>query len=571
MPPVPKRQGAKAAKAGKGGKAMSRSRPAASGNDAQAHPETAANTCACGGSCPRCAATAGAPLASSLRTAFERGLGQPLDTVRVHASNEAAQAAQAVGARAFSTADAIVLGGPMPAARRIGERFLLAHEVAHVAQMRGAGERPDDAAGHTPDLTARHSTDLAAEKEADRAAVQLAFGLGPARVTHRPAPDALLASPLSDSVDAIWLSAADKGRVFDALRAQGRPVADPDLDAVLARIFPAGSDDLWLAQAIARNGPEPLWPTADLDERRRRQRDHGWTEERGGIAASLLTTSGGRSVDAFFFPGTSDERALVIAGVHGSEQGGIEVAQMLIQTLQNALLRPCYTVIVVPVLFPDNAATRTRERATPTNRNFPSPGQGLDAATPAGRATPMDAGSPARAVLPENIALMRLIERFRPSRIASVHGSSTRDAAGIFSDAHTVSAGALARAADPTAATALQAAASARTASDQALALAMAGDMARRGFGRGVQGNHLGGTPTTGWSGAIPGGTSLGGWGPQDITEGRATDRPSMSVITVEVATNTRSTDLRGAAATARSAELASYRDVIREIFLGRP
>jgi hypothetical protein len=478
-------------------------------------------------------------------------------------SKEAAQAAHDVGARAFATADAIVLGGPMPSARRIGERFLLAHEVAHVAQMRGAGERPDDAAGHTTDLTA--------EKEADRAAVQLAFGLGPARITHRPAPDALLASPLSDSVDAIWLSAADKGRVFDALRAQGRPVADPDLDAVLARIFPAGSDDLWLAQAIARNGPEPLWPTADLDERRRRQRDHGWAEERGGIAASLLTTSGGRSVDAFFFPGTSDERALVIAGVHGSEQGGIEVAQMLIQTLQNALLRPYYTVIVVPVLFPDNAATRTRERATPTNRNFPSPGQGLDAATPAGRATPMDAGSPARAVLPENIALMRLIERFRPSRIASVHGSTTRDAAGIFSDAHTVSAGALARAADPTAAAALQAAASARTASDQALALAMAGDMARRGFGRGVQGNHLGGTPTTGWSGAIPGGTSLGGWGPQDITEGRATDRPSMSVITVEVATNTRSTDLRGAAATARSAELASYRDVIQEIFLGRP
>jgi hypothetical protein len=44
-----------------------------------------------------------------------------------------------------------------------------------------------------------------------------------------------------------------------------------------------------------------------------------------------------------------------------------------------------------------------------------------------------------------------------------------------------------------------------------------------------------------------------------------------MSVITVEVATNTRSTDLRGTAATARAAELASYRDVIQDIFLGPP
>lgn len=499
---------------------------------------------------------------AAVRTPLERGLGLPLDTVRVHAGDAAARRA---GARAFASDEAVMLGGTMPAAERIGGRFLLAHELAHVAQLRNTGPRESKRTAH----------DAGAEREADHAAARFAFGLNPQPIRHRPAADALLASPLSDSVDAIWLSAADKGGVFDALRAQS-PVADADLDRLLERIFAAGSDDLWLARAIVRNGPEPLWPTADLDERRRRQRDHGWAEERGGIRASLLTTAGGRSVDAFFFPGTSDERALVIAGVHGSEQGGIEVARMLIQTLHNALLRPYYTVIVVPTLFPDNAATRTREGSTPTNRNFPSPGQGLDAATPASgtpmdAGSPVDAGSPARAILPENIALIRLVERFRPSRIASVHGSSTRSAAGIFSDAHTVSAAARTRAGSTAGVALLETLAAARTASDQTLALAMAGDMARRGFGRGVQGNHLGGTPTTGWSGATPGGTSLGGWGPQDITEGRATDRPSMSVITVEVATNTRSSDLRGTAATARAAELASYRDVIQDIFLGPP
>jgi len=521
-------------------------------------PARAAGACACGGTCPQCvAARRGTHLPAAIRTPLERGLGMPLDKVRLHAGDAQAQRA---GARAFASEDAVVFGGPAPSTARIGGRFLLAHELAHVAQLRNAGQhRESEGSGR----------DAGAEREADHTAARFAFGLQPHPVRHRPAAGALLASPLSDSVDAIWLSAADKGRVFDALRTQS-PVADADLDRLLERIFAAGSDDLWLARTIVRNGPEPLWPAADFDERRRRQRDHGWAEERGGIGASLLTTAGGRSVDAFFFPGTSDERALVIAGVHGSEQGGIEVAQMLIQTLQNAVLRPYYTVIVVPTLFPDNAATRTREGTTPTNRNFPSPGRGLDAATPAS-GTPMDAGSPPRAILPENIALMRLIERFRPSRIASVHGSTTRSAAGIFSDAHTVSAAARARAGGAAGAAALETLAAARTASDQSLALSMARDMTRRGFGRGVQGNHLAGTPTTGWSGAIPGGTSLGGWGPQDITEGRATDRPSMSIITVEVATNTRSTDLRGTAATARAAELASYRDVIQDIFLGPP
>jgi hypothetical protein len=176
--------------------------------------------------------------------------------------------------------------------------------------------------------------------------------------------------------------------------------------------------------------------------------------------------------------------------------------------------------------------------------------------------------------------LMRLIERFKPSRIASVHGSWDRASAGIFSDPHTVSAGARAaataahpgdKAAATAATSALQSAADTRTRDDQKLALAMAGSIDASGFGRAVQGNKLHGTPTTGWGGGTPGGTSLGGWGPQDITEGRATDRRSMTVITVEVATNTPSTDLKGPAEASRRAELASYRDVIQNIFLGPP
>ena len=110
-----------------------------------------------------------------------------------------------------------------------------------------------------------------------------------------------------------------------------------------------------------------------------------------------------------------------------------------------------------------------------------------------------------------------------------------------------------------------------RSQSDETLALDMARSMNVAGHGRAVRGNKLSGTPTAQYGGSTPGGTSFGGWGPQDVSEGRATDRPSMTVITVEVATNTRSTDFSGSAAARRRLELAAYHDVIQTIFLGPP
>ncbi|MBO9660619.1 MAG: hypothetical protein J7527_17490, partial [Chitinophagaceae bacterium] len=65
----------------------------------------------------------------------------------------------------------------------------------------------------------------------------------------------------------------------------------------------------------------------------------------------------GLSVNAWYFPGRSDKRALVIGGVHGSELSSIEVAQALVEKLMSAEEKPYYSVIVIPALFPDNAAT----------------------------------------------------------------------------------------------------------------------------------------------------------------------------------------------------------------------
>jgi hypothetical protein len=444
-----------------------------------------------------------------------------------------------------------------------------------------SGFRPDAFAGPAP-AAASHGVQHKPLPSFGPVAGSAVFRQQAPPPQQQPPQQPAASASLTQQVEQLWTTTHAKSQVFDLLRSRS-PVTDPSLDQCLARIFAAGTDDLWLAQTIVRHGPEPLWPSAELTRRQQLQTDHAWPVEAGNIGATIATSAGGRPVDAFFFPGQTNERALIIGGVHGSEQGGIEVVEMLLTDLRAAPRRPYFTVIIVPVVFPDNAAARRREGATPTNRNFPSPGTSLGGATGAD-GVPRDASGtatrPGRPILAENVALIHMIERFQPSRICTVHGSYDRGAAGTFSDRHAVSAGARARAqaahaGDPAAAAAAAAAldrnAADRTAADSAMAIDMARGVTTAGQGNAVRGNHLGGTPTSGWSGGVPGGTSLGGWGPQDVSEGGTGDRPSISVITVEVPENYRSTDRTGTAAAARRLELTAIRDVIRDIFLGGP
>ena len=308
------------------------------------------------------------------RAFFERRFGHDFGRVRVHADPLAAASAARLAARAWTAGDHIVFGagGYRPAAP--ASRRLLAHELAHVVQQ--GGGRP----------TIRRS-------------------------------------PLSDAVKAAWT--ADPS--VDALLArlsqpdvQGAQ-SDADLDAELARLLAGRPDDLWVAQRV-RQG------------RLGRTTGALGPPDRAGHPVP-------RPVEAFFFRGSTDRRALVIAGVHGSERQGIEVARMLISDL--GAHQPLYTVIVVPSLFPDNAARKPfgeRESdSTPTNRNFPPPTEDLAAATAAGHGTPVDAstdrrGRRTRAILPENLMLLELIERFHPERIISIHGTWRPGNAGVFYD-----------------------------------------------------------------------------------------------------------------------------------------
>jgi len=74
----------------------------------------------------------GQPLAEKNRAAFERHFKHDFSAVRLHADGLAHRAARALGARAFTVADHIVLSRGEPTER------LLAHELAHVMQQRSA-------------------------------------------------------------------------------------------------------------------------------------------------------------------------------------------------------------------------------------------------------------------------------------------------------------------------------------------------------------------------------------------------------------------------------------------------
>lgn len=286
----------------------------------------------------------------------------------------------------------------------------------------------------------------------------------------------------------------------------------------------------------------------------------------------------GEPIRAHLVPGQTDEVAMVVAGVHGSEQSGVEVAERLLQQLQTQ--RPFLTVVVVPRLFPDNVASRAawdskiakdqgkillkkyREardkaddpgRVTPgadtkdPNRQFPELGKDLDLANP------IDAKG--KRVEPGNLALMALIKAFAPRRIVSIHAQKDLERAGVFADPHpSVATGPLATEADQ---------------------LAIATAKKAKALGARVAGNTGGKVSGTTFGSLYPGqdpklskekmevenarGRSLGQWGPSK----------GIAVFTVECSEQYRSNS--AVDDPNRVVELEALASAIREIMLGPP
>lgn len=302
-------------------------------------------------------------------------------------------------------------------------------------------------------------------------------------------------------------------------------------------------------------------------------------------------------VRAYFFPGTSREKAMVIAGVHGSELSGIEVVQCLVKKLfedSKGGARPHFDVTIVPELFPDNAARardharrlaaerkskkedvgllgedsnvgrRTQGSDVDPNRQLPELGQ------PFNGSNPVDSLN--RTIERENQYLLNLIQTLKPKRIANVHANRNPVHSGIFADPHSWPG---------TATNKDKTDAEERTFRDAALALAMA-RRAEKG-GANVRGNRLNMSceksecPVWLYPVKPPRkGVSLGEWGPREVPVSRG----AISVITVEVQ-HYYSTDLIGLGGTPvrkqtqadvknRQKEFAAHRDALVEVFLGQ-
>ena len=158
----------------------------------------------------------------------------------------------------------------------------------------------------------------------------------------------------------------------------------------------------------------------------------------------LGKTQLGKNVEAYFFPGTSEKRALIIGGMHGSELSSIEVASELVRILKQTA-NIYYNVIIIPALFPDNAETAKQfplqigdadnigrysfAGAVDPNRQMPTPGHAFDEEHELDHA--------GRKIENENSLLLGLIGEYRPQRIVNLHAIRDKNYAGVFADPRT--------------------------------------------------------------------------------------------------------------------------------------
>lgn len=167
-----------------------------------------------------------------------------------------------------------------------------------------------------------------------------------------------------------------------------------------------------------------------------------WMKERKPSKTVLGYSQQNREITAYYFPGTSNKKALIIAGVHGSELSAIEVAKELLQLLSAGEM-PYYNVVIIPSLFPDNVDKALRIAAKPIsnfgrysteesvdpNRQMPALGK------PFLKEAPVDTYG--RTIEGENQFLLQLVQDYQPSRIVNLHAIKDITKAGIYADPRT--------------------------------------------------------------------------------------------------------------------------------------
>lgn len=132
--------------------------------------------------------SSGQPLAAATRAFMEPRFGRDFSGVRVHIDAQAAESAQAVGARAYTVGQDIAFARDQYQPYTVAGAELLAHELTHTVQQASLRRA---VAGENLSLSAESD---ASEREASAVATAVMQGLRPA-ISARPAPLSLSRSP----------------------------------------------------------------------------------------------------------------------------------------------------------------------------------------------------------------------------------------------------------------------------------------------------------------------------------------------------------------------------------------
>jgi len=186
---------------------------------------------------------AGESLPEELRAGMESSFATDLGDVRLHEGGAATQLTSSLRARAITSGDDIYLSPDAPDPGSVAGHQLLAHELAHVVQQRGAGPATEDITSRPGDRS---------ELAADRAAEAATRGEAAPDVGRATAP-----------VQGDWLGAVmrpiDLGAIQELLGAAApespAPAPEPELGTLGAPIY-AYSGQRFDALYVP-NGPEP--------------------------------------------------------------------------------------------------------------------------------------------------------------------------------------------------------------------------------------------------------------------------------------------------------------------------
>jgi hypothetical protein len=289
-----------------------------------------------------------------------------------------------------------------------------------------------------------------------------------------------------------------------------------------------------------------------------------------------------RPVRAYYFPGLSTRTAMVIGGVHGSELASIEVATSLIKQLGKGDT-PFYNVLIVPALFPDNAARAAQEAhaigtstnvgrythddAADPNRQMPTLGKAYEPQT--------NRDARGRPIEHENSLLLQLIQAYKPERIVNIHAIRDTARSGIYADPRTDAKG-FALGFD----------------TDSSLAVAMARAVVEQG---GIApGNRLDSAPSALYykdpPAVAPGkwqrrnnhgsalsnnrghGVSLGSWASTAVEDASspANNRPAIRLLTIEFPGYRRPQDYPKGQQPHYEKQVALYAAAIKDVFLAK-